>query len=281
MNSPEIPINELTISTLADNDITWASAARGTTRSCRIEHRISGVAAESQDLVTAALKFGVLWAEKHLEQRPEVPQCVEPEIPMSELRISTYSPVTRSGFPCKPDSGCAISHPGTGIEVRTTDERSIHKARAAAMQEFQRQWTEFHQKPKGPVQHSIEYIARQPVVDGRFKKNEIVDFLLLHGGHSMNSLATMEFSDADRAQFAQLIGYSVSGWGTLSYVSDADYHAVTEDLKTTTAAYRHVGNVQVYATPGGGTPYTSAAWTEEVPPHGALLYVQTAPGATK
>lgn len=51
-----------------------------------------------------------------------------------------------------------------------------------------------------------------------FKRNAIVDFLHEHGGYDMNALARMDFTDEDRAQFAQLIGYSVSGWGELSYV---------------------------------------------------------------
>jgi hypothetical protein len=56
----------------------------------------------------------------------------------------------------------------------------------------------------------------------RFKPNTIVQFLLDHGGFDMNKLAVIEqFSDEDRCQFAQLIGYSLSGYGELSYVSDA------------------------------------------------------------
>ena len=53
----------------------------------------------------------------------------------------------------------------------------------------------------------------------RFQGNAIVRFLLDHGGFDLNDLARMNFSDVDRAQFAQLIGYSVNGWGELSYVS--------------------------------------------------------------
>jgi hypothetical protein len=63
----------------------------------------------------------------------------------------------------------------------------------------------------------------QPIIaadDGvvRFKQNAIVEFLLRNGGYDMNDLARMSFTDDDRAQFAQLIGYSVCGWGELSYV---------------------------------------------------------------
>lgn len=54
----------------------------------------------------------------------------------------------------------------------------------------------------------------------RFRENKIVKFLLDAGPFDMNKLACMPFSKADREQFAQLIGYSTSGFGELSYVSD-------------------------------------------------------------
>lgn len=57
----------------------------------------------------------------------------------------------------------------------------------------------------------------------RFKKNAIVRFLLDAGPFDMNALARMDFSDDDRAQFAQLIGYSLGGFSELSYVSDEAY----------------------------------------------------------
>lgn len=73
----------------------------------------------------------------------------------------------------------------------------------------------------------------QPLVtdsDGvcRFKKNAIVSFLLDAGPFDMNKLALMQFSYDDREQFAQLIGYSVCGFGELSYVSNATYKRVQE-----------------------------------------------------
>lgn len=61
----------------------------------------------------------------------------------------------------------------------------------------------------------------------RFKQNAIVRFLLDEGRHDMNALAVMNFSDEDREQFAQLIGYSLSGYGELSYVSDASYETAS------------------------------------------------------
>jgi hypothetical protein len=59
----------------------------------------------------------------------------------------------------------------------------------------------------------------------RFKANAIVVHLLDKGGFDMNSLAMMDFSNEDREQFAQLIGYSLSGFGELSYVSEETYVA--------------------------------------------------------
>ena len=59
----------------------------------------------------------------------------------------------------------------------------------------------------------------------RFKKNAIVDYLLDNGGIDLNQIARLDFTDDDRAQFAQLIGYSVSGFADLSYVSEETYNA--------------------------------------------------------
>ena len=62
----------------------------------------------------------------------------------------------------------------------------------------------------------------QPIVtaeDGvrRFKKNAIVRWLLDAGPFDMNIIAVTPFSLEDRRQFAQLIGYSVSGYQDRSY----------------------------------------------------------------
>lgn len=59
----------------------------------------------------------------------------------------------------------------------------------------------------------------------RFKGNAIVQHLLDNGGIDMNAIAYLPFSDDDRQQFAQLIGYSLSGYGELHYVSDDAYGA--------------------------------------------------------
>lgn len=71
----------------------------------------------------------------------------------------------------------------------------------------------------------------QPLVDVngviRFKENKIVSYLLENGGIDMNKIAILPFEREDRVQFAQLIGYSLSGWGDLSYVANDDYDAAS------------------------------------------------------
>ena len=59
----------------------------------------------------------------------------------------------------------------------------------------------------------------------RFKENSIVRFLT---EGRLNELAAMEFPREDWVQLAQLIGYSLSGWGTLSYVNDEDWERANQ-----------------------------------------------------
>jgi hypothetical protein len=78
--------------------------------------------------------------------------------------------------------------------------------------------------PRGHiVAHPMQPVYLDKHKVSRFKANAIVQFLLDKGPHDMNTLARETFSDEDREQFAQLIGYSVSGFGELSYVSDATF----------------------------------------------------------
>lgn len=86
------------------------------------------------------------------------------------------------------------------------------------------------QEPLGSIPRSrtIEKMSKHPmqpvILDEygvvRFKKNHIVRALLDTGKLNMNDLAVMNFPEEDRVQFAQLIGYSVSGAGDLSYMPD-------------------------------------------------------------
>lgn len=75
----------------------------------------------------------------------------------------------------------------------------------------------------------------QPIelIDGvaRFRANEIVKLLLADGNYDMNRLALLPFTDSDREQFAQLIGYSVGGFAELPYVSDEAVNAADKVAK--------------------------------------------------
>lgn len=57
----------------------------------------------------------------------------------------------------------------------------------------------------------------------RFKENRIVRYVLDNGGIDLNHIARQDFDQDDRQQFAQLIGYSLSGYSELSFVSDEAY----------------------------------------------------------
>lgn len=66
----------------------------------------------------------------------------------------------------------------------------------------------------------------------RFKSNKIVEAMLELGRQGtkfdLNSLAVMNLPDEDWVQFSQLIGYSLSGFGDLSYVSDKVWKRVAK-----------------------------------------------------
>lgn len=80
-------------------------------------------------------------------------------------------------------------------------------------------------KPKHPLQPVIKK-------DGlfRFKENAIVQALLEEGPFDMNGIGLRDFPREDRVQFAQLIGYTLDGFGQLPYVKDADYDAARETV---------------------------------------------------
>lgn len=71
--------------------------------------------------------------------------------------------------------------------------------------------------------HPIQPLVQATDGTVRFKENKIVRFLLDAGPFDMNKIACMEFSQNDREQFAQLIGYSLCGFGELSYVRNTTY----------------------------------------------------------
>jgi hypothetical protein len=65
----------------------------------------------------------------------------------------------------------------------------------------------------------------------RFLENRIVRDLLDIArplGYGLNEIAGRPYTEAERRQMAQLIGYSVDGYGTLSYVNDESYERAYE-----------------------------------------------------
>lgn len=77
----------------------------------------------------------------------------------------------------------------------------------------------------------------------RFKPNAIVKFLLDSGPSNMNTLAGMEFTREDREQFAQLIGYSHSGAGDLSYFSNSAWDAALQAHKAGADSWQALAQV--------------------------------------
>jgi hypothetical protein len=85
-------------------------------------------------------------------------------------------------------------------------------------------------EPKNPMQPL--YLDKHATI--RFKANKIVDDLLNFAsiyGLDLNRIAGMDYTQDDREQFHQLIGYSVSGFGELpgmssESVAEADALAV-------------------------------------------------------
>lgn len=63
----------------------------------------------------------------------------------------------------------------------------------------------------------------------RFQANALVRYILDHGGVTLNDLAMEDFPQEDRIQFAQLIGYSLSGFSELPYVTN-DAHAAASRM---------------------------------------------------
>lgn len=78
------------------------------------------------------------------------------------------------------------------------------------------------------TKHPIQPLAPDEHGTLRFKENKIVRHLLDWAsprGMGLNQFAMMDFSADDRQQFAQLIGYSLDGYGSLrSYVDDEAYY---------------------------------------------------------
>ena len=62
----------------------------------------------------------------------------------------------------------------------------------------------------------------------RFRGNAIVEWLVDTGRVNLNEIASHGFPQADMEQFWQLLGYSVSGYGDLSFISPETVQAADE-----------------------------------------------------
>ncbi len=82
------------------------------------------------------------------------------------------------------------------------------------------------------MKHPIQPLETDGFGVVRFKQNAIVRFLLDDGPFDLNQLAAMSFADEDREQFAQLIGYSLCGFGELSYATNKTYEAAEAAITT-------------------------------------------------
>ena len=147
-----------------------------------------------------------------LAQR-QVPQQALSLLRWSEFLLATCSPITDKQLAAWPH-----------LEKATDEMREHQRAMLAA-------------SPTPPQREGLtdELFPMQPVVvdpNGfhRFSKNRIVRRLVDHGrntGYGLNEIAfdfmRGDYTADEQMQVAQLIGYSVHGYGTLSYVTDESY----------------------------------------------------------
>ena len=100
------------------------------------------------------------------------------------------------------------------------------------------------------VKHPLQPVVFDKYGVARFKKNQIVDDLLEFAsqrGFDLNAIALRNYDKNDRWQFAQLIGYSVSGIGDLSY-HDKKELQVADEIVEKMAAERDAAKAARRAT---------------------------------
>lgn len=78
------------------------------------------------------------------------------------------------------------------------------------------------------LNHPLQPLAMDDHDVLRFKPNKIVEYLFETKKLDLNEVMCMPFPDSDKMQIAQLLGYSLSGYGSLSYVTDESYDAAHE-----------------------------------------------------
>lgn len=81
------------------------------------------------------------------------------------------------------------------------------------------------------MRHPQQPVANDGTGVWRFKANKIIRYLCDSGKLNLNEIAIMPFPAEDRMQIAQLLGYSVSGYGDLSYVTDESYDAAHASIR--------------------------------------------------
>lgn len=84
------------------------------------------------------------------------------------------------------------------------------------------------------IQHPMQPIFTDGNGVRRFKPNAIISHLFEVGVINLNKLAMLDFSNEDRQQFAQLLGYSVSGYSDLSYVDSYAYSRISSTTQDST-----------------------------------------------
>ena len=67
--------------------------------------------------------------------------------------------------------------------------------------------------------HPMQRIERDDRGVIRFRANKIISDLFARGDLDLNLIARSGYDAEDQMQLAQLLGYSVSGYGDLSYAS--------------------------------------------------------------
>lgn len=118
------------------------------------------------------------------------------------------------------DAIIEVGDDGTITTKCATCRRSIKRADATVEPPLNK-WakpSDYEARPDELPMQPLEIDAGK----ARFKQNTLVRFLLDAGPFDMNKLAIIRCSDAERSQFAQLIGYSIDGWGELDYVTDEE-----------------------------------------------------------
>ena len=81
------------------------------------------------------------------------------------------------------------------------------------------------------IKHPIQPLFKDENGTIRFKPNAIIEYLFEAGKLDLNAIASIPFNADDHEQLAQLLGYSLSGFGELSYVTDLTYDAAESKSK--------------------------------------------------